>query len=489
MSPSPGTTLPSPAGLRRVASNAGFLLLAYVLPRGLTFAAIVVAARVLGAEDFGYYGTAGAYAVILSILATLGMMPLLIREIAQAPGRAAELVRAAHFAKTASNAVMITALLVLAVYVLDYPRPVVAAAALLGLAYAIGAYVENLGAYFQAIERMDIWLRGSAIYGLVTGLLGAVIVLATSNLVLFAAAAVAGQLAALIWLNARMPHRPFPRPASPFPVRDVERLLKALIPFAASFVILTVFYKSDVLLLARWSRPVEVGLYTAAYKFADITVALATVAVGAMYPRLSRVAPQARGQGEWAGTRIAELVLLGSVPVAALLWLARAPVVQMLFGGEYVGTAEAVGFVAPALPALTLNIFAGYLLAAFGRMGRVAAVYGGGLILKVLLNALWIPRLGAGGAALAMLSAEWVVSAAFVLTLAHAIGALPRLRAVGLAAAAGSAAIPVVALTEPLGALSSTVIYGLGVGLLYWAAAVVRPEERVLLRRAFFDNG
>jgi PST family polysaccharide transporter len=469
-----------------VASNAGFLLLAYVLPRGLTFVAIVIAARVLGTEDFGRYGTAAAYAVILSILATLGMAPLLIRMIAQTPHRAPALLGAAHVAKTASNAVMLTALVALSVYVLDYPPRVVAAASLLGLAYAIAAYLDNLGAYFQATERMDIWLKASALSGLVTGGLGAAIVVATANLVLFCIGPVVGQLAALAWLATRLP--PEVRRGGQFAHGDVARLLQALVPFAMSFIALTVYYKVDVVLLTRWGSLTEVGLYTAAYKFADLTIALASVSVAAMYPRLARVARGTPGQGAWAGRRTSELILLVTIPVAALLWLGRQEVVDVLYGHGYAAAASPVALIAPALPALTLNIFAGYLLAAYDRMYRVAAVYGVGALVKLLFNWWWIPELGASGAALAMLATEWLVGIAFLGTLAHTLGAIPRPRAAAVAAAAGSAAIPAALLAGPLGALGSAVAYGSGVAWLYWRSAVVPPNERALLRSAFLHR-
>src|SRR5690606_21489272 len=149
------------AGVRRVLHNAASLLLAYVLPRLFTLGSVVVAARVLGAADFGAYSTAAAFAVLLSIVATLGMTPLLVREIARAPGRAPALLAAAHAVKTASNVLMLALLFVLARYVLAYPAPVVVASLLLGVSYAVGAYVENLAAWFQAVERMHVWTQAS----------------------------------------------------------------------------------------------------------------------------------------------------------------------------------------------------------------------------------------------------------------------------------------------------------------------------------------
>ena len=190
-SPSPAGVIESPpvqddARTRRaVGRNAIALLFAYLLTRGFTVASVVVAARVLGTSEFGSYGTAAAYAVILSIVATLGMMPLLIREIARQPERAAGLLRAAHIVKTGSNIVMLVMLIALARW-LGYETDVARASLLLGIGYALGSYAENLSAYYQAVERMHVWTQASAIFGFVSGVGGIAVVLATQDMVLFA---------------------------------------------------------------------------------------------------------------------------------------------------------------------------------------------------------------------------------------------------------------------------------------------------------------
>src|SRR5690606_12756623 len=340
------------AGVRRVPHNAAALLLAYVLPRLFTLGSVVVAARVLGAADFGAYSTAAAFAVLLSIVATLGMTPLLVREIAQAPGRAPALLAAAHAVKTASNVLMLALLFVLARYVLAYPTPVVAASLLLGISYAVGAYVENLAAWFQAVERMHVWTQASAAFGLVTGGLGLLLVLWTRSLAWFCAAPGAGQLAALAWLLARLPAEA--SRGGRVEAVGALRLVRALAPFAAAFVALTVYYKVDVLLLARWRDAAEVGLYAAAYKFVDVAHALALVAAGAVYPRLSRAAVAAAAESGGAGSdartgrggrassslprtaaRLSEWTLLATVPAAGVVFLLRAPLTVAIYGAAY----------------------------------------------------------------------------------------------------------------------------------------------------------
>lgn len=471
-------------GVRRIGRNIGALLLAYALPRLATLGAAVVAARVLGAADFGAYGTAASFAVILSVVATAGMMPLLVRDLARAPGDATLVLRAAHRVKTATSVAMLGVLLVVGGWLLDFPQPVLAAALLLGISYAVGAYAENLAAYFQAVERMHVWSEASAIFGLTTGTLGLALVVTTRSVVWFSIAPIIGQMAALAWLVRRLPPSGrVPRDES----GDASGLLRRALPFAAAFLALSVYYKVDVLLLARWRSPDEVGLYTAAYRFFDVAQALAIVVVSAVYPRLARAAPASEG-GRWAGTRLIELALLVAVPVAAMLWFVSDALVIGLFGAEYAGAAPALGLLFAALPALVVNILAGYMLGVADRMAPVALLYAGGAALNIAANAWLIGTHGAAGAALVKLFTEILLAMGFVLVLrVRAFVVVDR----SVLATAGLAVLmaPVVgvatqALSFPGRAAGAAALYGLAVVLLYARAGAISSTERRLVSAA-----
>ena len=399
------------------------LLFAYLLPRGFTFASVVVAARALGTSEFGSYGTAAAYAVILSIVATLGMMPLLIREIARRPERAAGLLRAAHVVKTGSNVVMLVMLVALARW-LEYETDVVRASMLLGVGYVLGSYAENLSAYYQAVERMHVWTQASAIFGFVSGVGGIAAVLATQDMVLFCIFPAIGWTAACVWLLARAPRDV--RWGTSVRRADVVALLRTLLPFAAAFVLIAVYYKIDVLLLARWQTPEHVGVYAAGYKFVDIFQALVVVASAAVYPRLSRMTQSQADLPSPAGARSTELILLCAVPVAGTLYFLAGPIVTTLFGATYSDSIPVLRTLALVLPFLAITIHGGYVLAASERMTAVAWLYLVALVVNVTLNAVLIPSAAGRGAALAMVGSEALLAVGFLTVLRVLAGTGPR---------------------------------------------------------------
>ncbi|HEX9708596.1 MAG TPA: polysaccharide biosynthesis C-terminal domain-containing protein, partial [Candidatus Thermoplasmatota archaeon] len=317
----------------------------------------------------------------------------------------------------------------------------------------------------------------SAAFGIVSGAVGVVLVVLTRSVVWFAAGFLGGQVAALIWLLVRAPADV--RRGAPPRAGDLLRLARATLPFAVAFVALTVHYKVDILLLERLRTTGEVGLYAAAYKFIDVFHALVLVAVGAMYPRLSRAAVRKRGDdGRWAATRAAELLLLGAVPVGAGLWLLREPMVALLFGDGYVGAVPVLALLAPVLPALAVNLCGGYVLGAERRMGSVAVLYGAGVSLKIAL-ALWaIPRWGAVGAAGAVLASETCVAFVMVAVLGRLAGAAPGKRSVALAGGAAGLAAITAWWMSPLGAPATALTYLVAAAVLYRLSGALSHEER-----------
>ena len=469
-------------GLRRIFLNALSLLFAFGLPKVFTLGAVVVAARVLGTGEFGAYGTAAALSVILSIVSTLGMMPLLIRDIAREPEHAPELLRSAHLLKTIANLVMLVILVVVAKWLLAYPDTVVATALLLGVSYAIGSYAENLAAYFQAMERMHVWMEASAVFGLVTGGLGVALVWTTSSMVWFALAPIVGQAAALLWLVRRAPEPV--RRGKPASRSEVRSLALETMPFGAAFVALTIYYKIDVLLLAELRSPADVGLYTAAYKFWDVAQALSLVAIAAVYPRLARIAPR-NGTGErWVGTRVTELMLLAAVPAGALLWLLQRPLIETIYGASYVDATPLLGRLSPALPALAVNLLAGYILGAAGKMTHVAMLYTAGIVVNVVLNLLLITSMGPLGAATAKLGSEVMLAGGFLVLVRMQAAVAPTVHTLVTAAAAGGLAWVVTWIPDATGGLVQAPVYALAVAVLYWRGRVVAEGEWLTLREA-----
>lgn len=465
---------PATAGAQQVVANAIALLLAYVIPRAFTVAAVVVAARLLGTADFGVYGSAAALAVLLSVAASLGMHPLLVREMARAPGKAPSLIAAADRVKAASGVVMLAALAIAARALFPGDARAQAAAMVLGLGWVFQSFAENLSAYFQAVERMRRWTEAAALFGVVSAAVGISLLVATGSVVGFCAGFTAGWGTALAWLRLRLP--PEARGGRGASAATVVALVRGTLPFAAAFVALTVYCKVDVLLLRHWRGDHDVGLYTAAYKFVDVFQALVIIAAGAVYPRLSRSRPR-EDRTPWAGTRSTEIILLGAAPAGLTLHLVARPLVLLLFGPEYAEAGAAVAWIGLLLPLLALSLHSGYVLGAAGRIRSMAVLYAAGVGINVALNAWLVPGRGAEGAALARLGSEALLAAGFLVTVGWLARAAPRARAVALAGGVAAGAALLGALPDVTGGWIRGGVLMAATALLYALAGAAQPGE------------
>jgi O-antigen/teichoic acid export membrane protein len=460
---SPGGT----EGARQVLRNAVHLLLAYVIPRVFTVVSVVVAARFLGAERFGEYGAAAAGAVILSVLASLGMLPLLVREIARAPERAGALLRTAHRIKAMTGATMLLVAWPLTGSWFAGQSGPRWAAMILCAGWVVHAFAENVAAYYQAVERMGRWTQASSLFGIVSSISGIGLLLWTDSIVAYCWGFVLGWACGLAWLVVGLPAEV----RSGTEAAGARELLRGLAPFAAAFIGLTIYCKVDVLMLERASD-VEAGLYTAAYKFVDVFQALVIVAASAVYPRLSRAGERSsRSEG---GKRAAELLLLGALPAGLALSLVSAPLVLLVFGEAYAEAGDVLARLALLFPLLSLTILGSYILGAVGRMGPVALLYGAGLVVNVGLNLWLIPELGAVGASTARLVSEGVLVVGFMETLRRAAGSLPGTRTLVVAGAAGATAALISRLPDPTGGWLRGAAFLIALFAIYRLGAVGR---------------
>jgi O-antigen/teichoic acid export membrane protein len=395
------------------------------------------------------------------------MLPLLVREIARAPGRAAALRAAAHRVKAVTGATMLLlAWPITGVWFAGQPGPRLAAMVLC-MGWIVHSFAENLAAYYQAVERMGRWTQASAVFGFVSSVVGVALLLSTDSIVFYCLGFVAGWACGLAWLVTGLPAeaRRGPR-GEPAAAGDI---LRGLAPFAAAFIALTIYCKIDVMLLERWSDS-EAGIYTAAYKFVDVFQALVIVAAAAVYPRLARTNLKAAASD--VGKRSAELLLLGALPVGLMLHLVATPVVTLVFGDGYEGAAAVLSRLALLLPLISLTILGAFILGAVGRMAPVALLYAIGLAANVGLNLWLIPRYGAVGASIARLASESVLVVGFLDALRRQAAILPGPRTAAVSLTAVAAALLISLVPDPTGGWARAAVFLLALLVLYWQGRI-----------------
>ncbi len=373
--------------------------------RVISFAFNLALARGLGAEGFGRWGWAYAFAGTLALCGELGLNSLLTREAARDRERAGAWLRA--FAPLRWGSILLVGLGTagLALSLPDRARTL--EVVLMAVFMAANTGLDYHTAVFTAFERMAEDARFRVTTRLLVSGAGIVAVALGAKLIaVLATVAVANVLAVgLGSLWRRKDGLSFGVGWEPGFVRVA---LVAAVPTAAAWIAHSLYFYLDNLVLAvLGASDAAIGQYNAALKILDASQALPLIVVGGTYPVVAELA--ASGDPSRLApffTRVARLCLVLGAPIAGVAAVFSPMVARLFYGAGYDSTGPALAVLALAAPPYFSNLVALQLLVAAGHPWAAAAFRLGSAALKVTILAIAYRWFGSFAAAVALLAAD-----------------------------------------------------------------------------------
>ncbi|HMR31813.1 MAG TPA: oligosaccharide flippase family protein [Geminicoccaceae bacterium] len=465
----------APAAIgRALGGSFGLLLGGRVVTMALALAATVVLTRGLGAEGFGLYRTVVAYLGFVSIVASLGLNLLVVREISRAGADQGRILGHASGLRLVSGLAVI-ALAVAVGWLLPFEPPVRAGIAL-GAAGSLAfiCYQLLVGLFQQRLRQLGT--VAAEVAGALVLLGGAAALAAAgADLLAFVAVTALSQLCTLVvgwWFAQRL--QPF-RPQ--FDRAEWARLLRASIPIGAMTMLSVTYVRADTLLLAMLAAPQQVGLYGLASRLLDTVTGVTLMLTGLVAPLVTRHA-----RHDPAAFRD----FLGLGLTAALVWTVGVAALAGAHAGDLAALIGGAGFRAagPPLALLTLVAPIGAVSVLFrdaaialDRQGALLKGYLAAVAVAVAGYLLLIPRFDAVGAALGLMLGEATVAVSAFLVVHRETGVVPPLAlplrtvASGAVAAAACWGMRQLGTPWPVSLVAGAALYG---GLLL-ATRVVAP--------------
>ena len=389
----------------RLRRNISSKLVGEVASRLISFAFNLVLARGLGAEGFGRYAYAYAFAATLALCGELGLNTLLTQEAARNREKAADYIRRFAPLRLASVAIVAATTVGLAFGAADPSR--LLEIALLAVFMGANTLLDYHTAIFNAHERMvqeakmrvatriGVSLAGIAAVALKAPLLGVIAAVSIANLLaVLAGAAYRRRLG--LYFGAR------------WEPRFVGRALATAVPVAtASLAINLYFYVDNLLLEALGFADAAIGEYGAALKILEAAQGLPLVVVGGTFPVVAQLARSGTSQSLAPFfSRVSRLAMLVVLPASGVGAILSPPVARLLFGPGFEAAGFSLALLALATPFYFSNLVAIYLLIAAGRRWQASLSRLGALALKVALVVALTPSLGVAGAAAAMIATD-----------------------------------------------------------------------------------
>ena len=189
---------------------------------------------------------------------------------------------------------------------------------------------------------------------------------------------------------------------------DFKKWMLIALPLVAAVSGKMIMSKADIIMLAPLSNVEQVGYYGAMFRVTYLLTFAQVVLMTVMSPLLS----EAITKKDFAIISRRFFVTLGAafifaIPLAVFILVFRLPIVEFVFGSEYVASTSVLTILVFAQTAVTLNMPFTSLIIMSGREKAYGVVVMLALVLNLLLNWHFIPLDGALGASKATLAANF----------------------------------------------------------------------------------
>ena len=197
------------------------------------------------------------------------------------------------------------------------------------------------------------------------------------------------------------------------PVGDynIKQHLKPILILFAQVVAVNIYTNLDNVMLGFMKTDLDVGLYAAAVKVKTILTSLVTSLGAVLLPRLSYYIMEGRKEEFQALIKKAyNFVIVIAFPLMLFTIFYAKDCLICLSGNEFIGATLAMQIIAPTIVLIGLsNLLGIQVLTPLNREKQLVYSVVAGAVADLILNMVFIPEMGAAGAALGTLVAEAVV--------------------------------------------------------------------------------
>lgn len=189
--------------------------------------------------------------------------------------------------------------------------------------------------------------------------------------------------------------------------------IRPILVFFAQSVAITVYTNLDTVMLGFMQSDIEVGYYNAAIKIKTILLSLVTSLGTVLLPRLSYcIQKNDKIQFQTLISKSIRFVFIIALPLTIFFILFAKETLIVLSGRDFIGATLAMQIITPTILLIGLSNITGiHILTPLGKEKIVVYSVTFGAILDLIVNYICIPRLGAAGASLGTLIAEFSVLA------------------------------------------------------------------------------
>lgn len=414
----------------RIRKNLGLKSLGVAAEKSLRFVLVALISRELGPKMYGQYTYAVALALLWVQMTDMGLGLFLAREVARHDVPPPKLIGHVFTIKLALAVAYLLVVAGLAWWhfadpelkaaTLLHPRPGALGwtVALCGLSGLAASAIEVMWQVFRGVQQMGLEARSSAVFaGAQLAFVSVALAVVPTmpkvahdkgyTMAFIAAAMLAASLVALAHTTVLLFQVVTPKLGWSRPM--LQRFTREVLPLGVAIVASLIYFKIDVPMLRMLKGDVEVGLYTAAYKFLENLSVVPAVLLAATFPALSqKVDEDPRGAAQ-LHTQTLRVLMLAGLGGSLLLLAVPGVLIRLLNGADFAPAVPILQALAPSVVLTFVNYLETHMLVAMGLVRAQMAFAVALIAVNVTANFAFIPLWGGVGSALATALTEIVL--------------------------------------------------------------------------------
>lgn len=384
--------------IRMIMGNINWLTLENLLRSLISIFIFGWVARYLGPEDFGLMNYALSFVALFSVLSSLGLDQILIRNVVSDSENKNKYLGSALILKVFGSLLMII-LSVLVMYLIEGEVTVL----------VIFVFILSFGYVFKAFDVVDLWFTSQvqsrySVYSrliafLTVSSLKVVLILTQSPLIAFIGMFSLDFLIASLFLLFFYYKRTKITPLNWNYNKDVaKKLLNDSWPLIFSGIALMVEANIDQVMLKNMISPEELAMYSAALKIIVGLSFVPMVLKSSFFPSIVKAKAESTRLYEKKLAQFYQIMMIVFLVIAIPLIIFGRPIIHIIYGEEYIAAGFLLQLMATRLFFTNFGVARGNFIINENLMKHSFFTMLVGAVVSVVLNMIFIPMFESVGA-------------------------------------------------------------------------------------------
>lgn len=389
---------------KAVLRNISALFGAQIISSLLNPILLILIARKLGDEIFGKYSLIISLTAIFLIISDFGIKAVAIRDVARDTSKTGEYLGNIISLKLLFSSLTVF-LFIVSVHLLGVSRDT-----------TIASYFFAGGLFFQSMSYAFRWIfhalqvmekeaiQRVAERGLLL-VLSILVLFSGLGLIALSIVFLVTQIIILL-LSLFFAARIIKIPQVKFNSSFCRYLIKTAVFFAFIEVLWMVYFKIDIVMLAKLKDEAVVGWYNAAYVIVNFITFISMLSMQVFFPVLSNLYQKEKNKFKETAERLFRYLVLIVVPIVPVIFVLSDKIINLIYGSGYSHSVNALKVLIFVIIFLFPgNLFA-HILGSSNRHKTLTLINFTGVVVNVVLNLILIPRFSYIGAGISTIITE-----------------------------------------------------------------------------------